>query len=355
MKITFEPIWFDSLGAKSSCAYVETPDIKLIIDPGVAALQPSFPASEEEKERWKEEGRRRIKRALERANLVVISHYHYDHYLREEPEIYRGKTLFIKDPNEYINRTQRIRAVKFIEGLVQFYSNLDIIDFFDHPKKRRFPDPLKNLSLATRRDYGDYTKRKRELTEKGRNWFKKLKEAWNKWPKVREIELKEIRLLFPEKKRFTFGNTTVRFTGPFFHGIEFSRVGWVFATIIEYREGGKLRKKLIHTSDLSGPVIEDYAQWIIDEDPDVLILDGPMTYMFGYMLNRINLNRAIENAVKIIKNTNTRLIIYDHHLPRERKFREHVKEVFNAAKMHNKRILTAAEYLGKIPKVLELN
>ena len=39
--------------------------------------------------------------------------------------------------------------------------------------------------------------------------------------------------------------------------------------MIEYKE-----EKLIHTSDLNGPVIEDYAEWIIKEDPNILILDG---------------------------------------------------------------------------------
>ncbi|MEE8299774.1 MAG: hypothetical protein V3R28_00540 [Desulfatiglandales bacterium] len=41
-------------------------------------------------------------------------------------------------------------------------------------------------------------------------------------------------------------------------------------------------------------MIEDYAQWIIKENPDILILDGPPGYLFGYMVNRINLQRAID-------------------------------------------------------------
>ena len=43
-KITIKPVWFDSLGAKSSCMLVKTPDVKILIDPGIAAMQPSFPA-----------------------------------------------------------------------------------------------------------------------------------------------------------------------------------------------------------------------------------------------------------------------------------------------------------------------
>jgi predicted metallo-beta-lactamase superfamily hydrolase len=38
-----------------------------------------------------------------------------------------------------------------------------------------------------------------------------------------------------------------------------------------------LKAEEIYTSHLQGPGIEDYAQWIIKENPDILILDGPPT------------------------------------------------------------------------------
>jgi len=30
MELNFKPIWFDSLGAKSSCTLVKTPDVSII-------------------------------------------------------------------------------------------------------------------------------------------------------------------------------------------------------------------------------------------------------------------------------------------------------------------------------------
>ena len=50
----------------------------------------------------------------------------------------------------------------------------------------------------------------------------------------------------------------------------------------------------------------------------MLILDGPMTYMFGYLLNRINLKRAVDNATEIVHSIDAEVIIYDHHLPRDK-------------------------------------
>jgi predicted metallo-beta-lactamase superfamily hydrolase len=42
-KIKTRLIWFDSLGAKSSSVLIETPDLKLLIDPGASGMQPSYP------------------------------------------------------------------------------------------------------------------------------------------------------------------------------------------------------------------------------------------------------------------------------------------------------------------------
>ncbi|MDH5391249.1 MAG: hypothetical protein OEX10_08880 [Candidatus Bathyarchaeota archaeon] len=43
-KIRFHSVWFDSSGVKSACTLVMTPDVSLLIDPGVAVLKPGFPA-----------------------------------------------------------------------------------------------------------------------------------------------------------------------------------------------------------------------------------------------------------------------------------------------------------------------
>ncbi len=324
----FKPIWFDSMGAKSSCIMINT-DIKIVIDPGIAIMHPSFPASKTKKLYWKNIGKKKIKEACQKADVIIISHYHHDHYLRDL-NVYMNKILLVKNPNEYINDSQRIRAEKFFSMFGEF-KKLKL-------KSKEYKEP--NLQ-SMKKEFGDYSKRRKELLKKGRKWFYKRVEKWKEYEKI--LETKNIK--FPEGKRFKFKKTKIRCTKPFFHGIEFSRVGWIFSTVVEY-EGNKI----IHSSDINGPIIEDYADWIIKENPDILILDGPPTYMLGYMLNRINLERAIKNVIRIMKETDA-LILYDHHLPRERKFREHTKEIWEYAKKKNKKIMTAAEYVGKKPIV----
>ena len=98
--------------------FVETEDLKVLIDPGVALAPkrfklPPHPLEEREmKRQWKE-----IKKAAKKADVIIVSHYHYDHYNPEEPEIFKGKTVFLKHHEEKINESQKERAKYFLEKL----------------------------------------------------------------------------------------------------------------------------------------------------------------------------------------------------------------------------------------------
>lgn len=346
-KIRFQPVWFDSLGAKSACTLIKTPDVSVLIDPGVAVLQPSFPASWDEKLRWVEEAADRIAEASEEADVIVISHYHYDHFVDFDDELYEGKLILAKNPNEYINDSQRSRAESFYGNICRTFGNAELDELMEEGKEKDYPDPLEFLPLARNKDYGGYSERKRELLRKGKNWFSKRVENWKKLKLIPEVKFDKCEVRWADGREFRFGKTRVRFTRPLFHGIEYARIGWVISTIITLED-----EKIIHSSDLEGPVIEDHSEWIINENPNVLIVDGPSTYLIPFMLNLINLRRAVENMCRIIKETDSELILYDHHLLRERLFRERVKKVYQAAEEKKKKVLTAAEYLGKTPVVL---
>jgi len=45
-------------------------------------------------------------------------------------------------------------------------------------------------------------------------------------------------------------------------------------------------------------------------------------------LNLTNLRRTVENLCRIIRETDSELVLYDHHLLRERSFRERVKDAY---------------------------
>ena len=208
-------------------------------------------------------------------------------------------------------------------------------------------DPLEELPLASSKDYGDYAARKKELLMKGRRWFWSLAENWGSKPWVKEFKKGSLEVYFADGKSFSYGSTRVRFSKPLFHGLEYDRLGWVLMLTVEH--GGV---KVIHSSDLQGPVIEDYAEMVIDEDPDVLVLDGPPTYLFGYTLNKINLRRAEENVKRILDESEVKLVIYDHHLPRGRLFKHRLERLYSSAS--SERLMTAAEWLGEQPLILKI-
>lgn len=347
--LSVQPLWFDSLGAKSSCTLIRTPDIAILVDPGAAEMQAGYPLPQGRKKELREEAVRVITAAAQEADTVFISHYHYDHHLlpEEAPNLYPGKRLWVKDPNQWICRSQWERARKL---LCQLYGKGRTEDLESGPclsLDMRGRDPFDELPLAASKDYGDYTQRKRELIRKGRLRFQQLVHFWSSNPPVSEARLGDVDVSFADGREVKIGSTTMRFTRPMFHGLEYTSLGWVVGLVVEYQGA-----KVVYTSDIQGPTIEDYAQWIIEENPSTLILDGPPTYMFGFMVNRINLDRCIENMCRIIRNISAQTIIYDHHLLRERRFKERTARVWDVAKEERKRVVTAAEQLGKEPLIL---
>jgi len=350
-EIFLKLIYFDSLGAKCSSVLVKTPDLSLLIDPGAAGMQPGYPLAKEEKEKFRLLALRKIAEASCEADSIFISHYHYDHHILPKkipeglPLFYIGKTIYAKDPNKWINHSQFDRARKFFEEL---YRHIGVEDeFYIDPQEVEIPDIEKELPLALSKDYGSYSERKKQLLSKGKEWLLKLsKEVWEKEKWVKALGDGETNVHFVDGREIKKGETTLRFSKPHYHGIEYDRVGWVISLVVEHKG-----HKFLYSSDLQGPQIEDYADWIIKENPDVIVLDGPPTYIFGFMMNRTNLNRALHNIERIAEETKADPIIYDHHLLREPKYRERLHPVYEK---YGDRIRTAAEIAGKNPLILEL-
>lgn len=345
--LAFRPVWFDSMGAKSMCVVVEACGKRVLIDPGAAVMHPGFPAPEEAKEAWFEEAVRRVSEQLRSADVVVLTHYHYDHYYRLDLRLYEGKLLVAKDPNAYINDSQRGRAEEFYSRLYRELAGVELEEVAEEPGEEEYPDPLADLEEAMGRSYGDYEGRRRELLRRGMEWFKARAEAWRRRKRIPELRSGGLRVVFADGRVLDLDGLRLRFTKPMFHGVEFSRVGWVVGLTVEC--GGR---RLVFTSDVNGPIIEDYARWVVDERPDAVVLDGPMTYMLGYTLNLVNFRRALGNALRIVEESGAELVVYDHHLPREPKFRERTAEVWKRAEALGVRVVTAAELLGTQPAVL---
>jgi len=127
MKIV--PLASDSLGTRSMATYVESENIGILIDPAVA-LSPSrfnLPPHPLELQR-KEEQLNLIKEKAKQSSIIIITHYHYDHHNPDELSIYQDKILLIKDLENFINESQKIRAHYFLEKIKGVPKRIEIAD-----------------------------------------------------------------------------------------------------------------------------------------------------------------------------------------------------------------------------------
>lgn len=108
----------DSMGVRSFSVVVEACGYKIGIDLG-ASLAPrryGLPPHEVELERL-EGALAEVRKEILDSNIIIITHYHYDHYVRGEPDLYKRKILLIKHPRENINPSQRGRSARFLKAV----------------------------------------------------------------------------------------------------------------------------------------------------------------------------------------------------------------------------------------------
>jgi predicted metallo-beta-lactamase superfamily hydrolase len=145
---------------------------------------------------------------------------------------------------------------------------------------------------------------------------------------------------------FEYGATRVKFSPPVPHGEEKNELGYLVMTFVE--SGGQ---RVLHASDVQGPISKQTARMIAKFAPDLAIVGGPPLYLEGFKIERESIRKGIENAAKLTKRIST--LILEHHLLRSENWRKEAQPVFDSADRYGHRVLTAAEYLGLAPNLLE--
>jgi len=108
---------YDSFSTRSMATYVET-DIKILLDPSISISPnryrlPPHPLELQalEKDTYK------IIDYIKKSNVLVITHYHWDHCPHPDSEIISNiinKTLIVKDYASKINKSQNSRGKRFL-------------------------------------------------------------------------------------------------------------------------------------------------------------------------------------------------------------------------------------------------
>lgn len=289
-QIKVVPVAEESLGVRSMCTYVETADTKILLDAG-ASLAPNrlgYPPHPREYQALAE-CRKRISETAQKADVITISHYHFDHHTpsyvdwftnwsspKAAQEIYKGKFVITKSFRSVVNASQRRRGWMFKKTGGSHASRLETAD--------------------------------------GRT--------------------------------FNFGETTLSFSEPVFHGPENSELGWVVMAFIDF-----LGEKVVFASDVQGPMCASTLEAILAEHPQLLILGGPPTYLAGFRVRGDYVEMGIRNLRSLVETVPT--TIMGHHALRDEKWRSHFQPIFDAAAEAGNTVLTAAEFLGKENNLLE--
>jgi predicted metallo-beta-lactamase superfamily hydrolase len=285
------PLAAESFGVRSMCTYVETPDVRILLDAGVSLCPIRFGLPPHPREfRAIRESRRKIAEAAEKAEIVTISHYHNDHHTpsfedwlcnwTEADEtarhVYEGKTVLAKNPRENINPSQRERGWMF--------------------------------------------------QKTGGKYAEKIENA--------------------DGKTFTFGNTKMKFSKPVFHGPENSGLGWVLMITVEFED-----ERFLFAPDVQGPMSTRTLETILKKRPDLVMVGGPPSYLASTKVSEAQIQAGLGNLERIVDAVP--YVILDHHILRDGNWREKTNRIFQRAYRSSHTLLTAAEFAGKENTLLE--
>ena len=289
-KIKVIPLADESLGVRSMSTYIETQDAKILLDAG-ASLAPNrlgYPPHPREYQAMVE-SRKRISEAAEKADIITISHYHFDHHTPSYTDwfcnwssaeiakkIYEGKTVLAKSYRSKINPSQRRRGWMFKKTGGRYAERLETAD----------------------------------------------------------------------SRTFEFGNTKLKFSAPVFHGPENSELGWVLMTTIQYDH-----EKVLFASDVQGPMYAPTLETILAEKPKLVIIGGPPTYLAGFRVREEHVDQGMQNLKSLGESVPTTIL--EHHALRDGDWRKLFQPIFDSAAEMGHRVVTAAEFLGKENNFLE--
>ena len=290
-KIKVTPLASESFGVRSMCTIVETPDVNVLLDAGVSLCPyrfslPPHPIEFQTIQRL----RKKIAEAADKAQVVTISHYHFDHHTpsyedwlvnwteanETARQIYHDKEVLMKNPKEKINASQRQRAWMF--------------------------------------------------QKTGGKYAKKLEAA--------------------DSKTFTYGDTVLRFSEPVSHGPDDSMLGYVTMALVEY-----CGERFMFAPDVQGPMSNRTLELIKAAQPTMLMLGGPPFYLGGFRVDEAQLQNGLKNLSSLVETVP--LTILEHHALRDESWKQKISPICELASKNGHGIVTAAEYAGNANMFLE--
>ncbi|MDR0372490.1 MAG: hypothetical protein LBI79_02855 [Nitrososphaerota archaeon] len=290
-KIKVVPLASESLGVRSMCTLIETPDTAVLLDAGVSLCPYRFNLPPHPIEfQTIQHLRKVIADAADKAAVTTISHYHFDHHTpsyedwvvnwtagdETARQIYQNKIVLAKNPKENINASQRQRAWMFQKTAGRYAKTVEAAD--------------------------------------GRT--------------------------------FTFGKTKLSFSEAVVHGAKDGMLGWVIMATVEHDN-----ERLMFAPDVQGPMSIHTTELILAAKPALLMLGGPPLYLAGFRVEEAQLEQGLQNLERLVEAVP--VVVLDHHVLRDEFWCSKLERVFVKAQKFEHTVLTAAEYAGQENVFLE--
>ena len=259
-RIAIHPLADESLGVRSMALGIETSDVTVLFDAGVSLAPRRFGLPPHPEEfRAARAARNRILEFARKCDIIAISHYHLDHYTPSFVSFYEWSSWEIFEKT-YGGRTLLVKK------------------------------PDETVSFNQRR--------------RAAALFRDLKEIGSKIVEADGLVLK-------------CGSTIVKALGPYPHGEE-GPLGHVLAFVV--KSGSE---SVVYAPDVQGPISAKAASEIAAIKPSVLIIGGPPTYLGGSKVDRLSVERGLENLARLSTLTT---VVVGHHLLRDQCWTEILKE-----------------------------
>ncbi len=164
---------------------------------------------------------------------------------------------------------------------------------------------------------------------------------------IKQIENRPKSINYADGKEFVYNKTRIKFSQPVAHGVN-DKLGYVIEVLIDDGD-----YKFLFTSDIEGASLLSHISFIIETHPNIIVMDGPMTYMLGNKFTEKDLASSINNISQILNKVKPEFLIIDHHLLRDLQWNARIQKVINKGKEVGTHVLSAAEYSGQEINLLE--
>lgn len=281
-----EPLAAESLGVRSLATRISYGDISILLDAGagVKDRQSGWPHPAEYAAL--QSAANRIDEVAKTVDAVVVSHYHRDHFVPLE-EDYLG-TWSTPERSRGIYADAHVYAKDFERNINDHQAN-----------------------------------RAREL----RHVFDGVAAG----------------LTWADDKSDDLGPLSLKFSPAVPHGRVGSRFGWVIMVAIEGPD-----ETVVYTSDVQGPIETKTTDWILSQEPDLVLVDGP-----SLPPNRArDADRAAahDNLLRLAEEAD---LVVDHHSNRSWMAREFLSSIDAAAADAGHTVDSFASYRGESHRWLE--